>query len=64
MHDIIQISDYISSMKFSFFESEHYAIHCEWVYSTNKKFLQELSERFPGDINWCEEGGHYLVFKN
>ncbi len=66
MHDIIEIYDYISSMEFLFFERDHYAIHSNWIWSTNEKFLLELSDKFAGEINQCDNDGdgYYLVFKN
>lgn len=66
MYDINKISDYISSLDYSFLDNDLFAIHSDWVHSTNFDFLTELNSKFPGEIISCEpEGcGFYLIFKN
>lgn len=66
MHDINKISDYISSLNYGFLDNDSFAVHSDWVHSTNIDFLIELLNKFPGEIISSEpEGcGFYLIFKN
>lgn len=66
MHDIHLISDFISSLNFTFSDDDSFAVTPKWIHSTNIDFLRLLQEKFPGDISYCEpEGdGYYLIFRN
>lgn len=66
MYDINKISDYISSLDFSFLKDDSFAIHPNWVHSNNIDFLKKLCNEFPGEIKSCEAPGcgFYLIFKN
>lgn len=66
MHDINKISDFISFLNYCFLENDSFAIHTDWVHSTNFDFLKEMNDEFPGEITPCEPDGcgFYLIFKN
>jgi hypothetical protein len=66
MYDILSILEFISSLKFNFYDDDTFAVTPEWIHSTNVEFLKHLQNQFHGEISSCEPAGkgYYLKFRN